>query len=75
MLSAVDDTTASGAICVACRLRPAVTMRRTVSYVGTWNAPEPVCAECASEFMHLAERCARGALEVDRAVAKYRKAA
>jgi hypothetical protein len=59
-------------ICVVCHVREATTKRRTPSYVGTWNPPEPVCRECATELDELVERCSRGALRVDRVVTKYR---
>lgn len=60
-------------ICVVCHIGEATTNRRTASYVGTWNLPEPVCCECASELGELLERCSRGALQVDRAVTNCRK--
>jgi hypothetical protein len=61
--------------CVRCQSASATTTRRTVSYLGTWNRPERVCDSCATELDDLGERCARGMLEVDRAVRRYRKAA
>jgi hypothetical protein len=58
-------------ICVICHVREA-TKRRTPSYIATWNLPEPVCGDCADELDELAERCSRGALQVDRAVRSFR---
>ena len=53
-------------LCARCRADGAVTRRRTVSAVSTWNLPEPVCGRCADELDELAERCNRAAIGVDR---------
>ncbi len=62
-------------ICVVCHVSEATTKRRTASYIGTWNLPEPVCGSCAVEFDELCERIARGVLRVDVVVQKFRGAA
>jgi hypothetical protein len=61
-----------GRVCVICHVSEATTKRRTPSYVGTWNLPEPVCVDCAGDLDELVERCSRGALQVDRVVTMYR---
>jgi len=59
--------------CVRCRCQEATTKRRTVSYFGTWNMPEPVCGWCARELDTEAERLDRVTLQVDHALREYRR--
>jgi hypothetical protein len=60
-------------LCASCRLRIASVRRRLCTSVGTLGLPELVCGECAHQADDEAERCARGAASVDRAVSQYRK--
>ena len=53
--------------CVRCRLSEAVTLRRTVTSVGTLSRwTEPVCAACARELDDEREHEARCSIAVDR---------
>lgn len=64
-----------GMVCAVCGVREATTKRRTPSYVGTWNLPEPVCGPCVTELDELDERIARGVVRVDVVVQKFRRKA
>jgi len=55
-------------VCHRCRLREAVASRRTISAIGTWSAPVPVCDDCCDELDDVAEQCNRWAISVDRAI-------
>jgi hypothetical protein len=41
--------------------------------VARWGLTEPCCQRCRDEMDDLSERCVLGALEVDRAVRRYRE--
>jgi hypothetical protein len=59
-------------ICVRCRRGEAAIRRRLLTSAATLGLPEVVCLVCARELDEVAEKCARGVAQVERAVTRHR---